>query len=550
MVVFWVILSRTRLGFEVRATGLNPDAASYAGINVAKNYFMAMAISGTFAGVAAAMDILGWKFNLFTNDIQASTVGFLGIAVALLGRNTAVGVVFAALLFGALETGTSDRFLDPSVFDPNLASNLTWMIQGLIVLLVSTDLIALRILKSGRGSPRDLQAPGQARGGDGVSVGAIAAAPARTASPRNIGIAGLIMGALAWVITLPPFLVRTPVPSVILALLAMLAGSIAAVNGERRIGIGGFLLALLALALAFANTNSGVGHLKVVFTWSILVAAMLRYATPLLFAALGGIICERSGVINIGLEGMMLMGAYFGIWGADVLHSWALGCLVAIAVGSASGARARGVLDPPAGQPGGERHRHQLPRARDHRVLLHRPLRLQRDAFRDLAGAERQAPADPARRLLRRRDRQHQPADLDRAAARPGAERVPVPHQMGAAPARGRREAEGGGHGRAPGHPHPLRRGDRVRNAGRARRRVSLGRVRRLVQPEHDRGPRLHRARRGDLRALASWRRADRDAAVRLRQRAGRPPADVLAERWARCSRRCPTCSPWSQSPA
>ena len=118
VVVFWVILSRTRLGFEIRATGLNPDAASYAGINVARNYFMAMAISGTFAGVAAAMDILGWKFNLFTNDIQASTVGFLGIAVALLGRNTAVGVVFAALLFGALQTGTSDRFLDPSVFDP------------------------------------------------------------------------------------------------------------------------------------------------------------------------------------------------------------------------------------------------------------------------------------------------------------------------------------------------------------------------------------------------------------------------------------------------
>jgi hypothetical protein len=56
-----------------------------------------------------------------------------------------------ALLFGALETGTSDRFLDPSVFDPNLPSNLTWMIQGLIVLLVSTDVIALKILRSGWG---------------------------------------------------------------------------------------------------------------------------------------------------------------------------------------------------------------------------------------------------------------------------------------------------------------------------------------------------------------------------------------------------------------
>jgi simple sugar transport system permease protein len=59
--------------------------------------------------------------------------------------------VFAALLFGALYTGTSDRFLDPSVFDPKLASNLTWMIQGLIILLVSTDVIALKVLSSGRG---------------------------------------------------------------------------------------------------------------------------------------------------------------------------------------------------------------------------------------------------------------------------------------------------------------------------------------------------------------------------------------------------------------
>jgi simple sugar transport system permease protein len=60
---------------------------------------------------------------------------------------------------------------------------------------------------------------------------------------------------------------------------------------------------------------------------------MLRFATPLVFGALGGIICERSGVINIGLEGMMLMGAFFGIWGADVLGSWVLGIVVAMAAG-------------------------------------------------------------------------------------------------------------------------------------------------------------------------------------------------------------------------
>ncbi len=80
-------------------------------------------------------------------------------------------------------------------------------------------------------------------------------------------------------------------------------------------------------------TRAGVGHLRNVFVWSALVAAMLRYATPLLFAALGGIISERSGVINIGLEGMMLMGCYYGIYGSDVLGSWVLGLVVAAVAG-------------------------------------------------------------------------------------------------------------------------------------------------------------------------------------------------------------------------
>jgi general nucleoside transport system permease protein len=151
VVVFAIVINRTRLGYEIRAVGFNPDAASYAGMNVGRNYIRVMLICGAFAGVAASMDILGWKFSLFTNDIQTSQIGFLGIAVALLGRNTAGGTVAAALLFGGLLTGTSQRNLDPTVFDPNLAQYLTYMIQGLIVLLVSTDVIALRVLRGGRG---------------------------------------------------------------------------------------------------------------------------------------------------------------------------------------------------------------------------------------------------------------------------------------------------------------------------------------------------------------------------------------------------------------
>jgi ABC-type uncharacterized transport system permease subunit len=143
LLVFWVVLNRTRLGFEVRAVGFNPEAARSAGISVGRNYVVAMAICGLFAGLAGSLDVLGWQFRVATNTVQISEVGFLGIAVALLGRNTAVGTMFAALLWGALVTGTSVRNLDPEVFEPALAANLTRIIQGLVVLLVSADILVI-----------------------------------------------------------------------------------------------------------------------------------------------------------------------------------------------------------------------------------------------------------------------------------------------------------------------------------------------------------------------------------------------------------------------
>ncbi len=148
-VVFGLLIKRTRLGYEARTVGFNPEAASYAGMNVGRTWIRVMLICGAFAGVAASLDILGWKFNLFTNDIQTSQIGFYGIAVALLGRNTAGGTVAAALLFGALLTGTSNRNINLSI-DPTLVQYLTFMIEGIIILLVSTDVITLRLLKGGR----------------------------------------------------------------------------------------------------------------------------------------------------------------------------------------------------------------------------------------------------------------------------------------------------------------------------------------------------------------------------------------------------------------
>jgi general nucleoside transport system permease protein len=159
-VAFAVLLTRSKRGFEARAVGLNPEAAAASGIPVGRTYVRVMATCGTFAGLAGAMDVLGWQFHLATNDVQLSQIGFLGIAVALLGRNTALGTCLAALLFSALVNGTSVRHLDPAVFPPELAGNLTTIIQGVVVLLLSADVIARWVLQRGRpGAPRPLGAP-------------------------------------------------------------------------------------------------------------------------------------------------------------------------------------------------------------------------------------------------------------------------------------------------------------------------------------------------------------------------------------------------------
>jgi general nucleoside transport system permease protein len=141
LVVYHLLLNRTTLGFEVRAVGFNPEAARYSGIPVSRSYFLALAIAGSFAGLAGAVDVLGFKFAADTSDFQTSIVGFTGIAVALLGRNKAVGILFAALLFAALQVGTSSRQLDPAVFDPALASDLATMIQALVIFFVGAELL-------------------------------------------------------------------------------------------------------------------------------------------------------------------------------------------------------------------------------------------------------------------------------------------------------------------------------------------------------------------------------------------------------------------------
>ncbi|OEG00465.1 branched-chain amino acid ABC transporter permease [Vulcanibacillus modesticaldus] len=104
--VFYIILWKTKMGFELRAVGFNPHAAEYAGMNVNKNVINAMFIGGVFAGLGGAIEVLG-VFKYMTISASLPGYGFDGIAVALIGANTALGVIFAAILFGVLEFGAA-----------------------------------------------------------------------------------------------------------------------------------------------------------------------------------------------------------------------------------------------------------------------------------------------------------------------------------------------------------------------------------------------------------------------------------------------------------
>ncbi|MEM7441556.1 MAG: ABC transporter permease [Pseudomonadota bacterium] len=126
--VFWVLIWRTRLGYEIRTVGQNPDAAHYAGINVARVIIIAMAIAGAFAGLLATNEILGSSHKV-VNSFTAG-YGFTGIAVALMGRNHPIGIFLAALLFGALFQGGAE--LDFTY--KTISREMVLLIQGMIIL--------------------------------------------------------------------------------------------------------------------------------------------------------------------------------------------------------------------------------------------------------------------------------------------------------------------------------------------------------------------------------------------------------------------------------
>lgn len=124
--IMWFILERMKLGYELKSVGFNENAAQYAGMSVKRNIITAMVISGAFAGLGGAMEALGTFGNMSTRA-GFTGIGFDGIAVALLGANTPLGVVFGASLFGSLKYGANNM--------PN-AANIPIEIVSIVIALI------------------------------------------------------------------------------------------------------------------------------------------------------------------------------------------------------------------------------------------------------------------------------------------------------------------------------------------------------------------------------------------------------------------------------
>lgn len=128
LLAVWLLIYRSRLGYEIRTVGANPRAAAYAGISPARITMVAMAISGALAGGLAVNEVMGVQHRL-TLDFTAG-YGFVGIAVALMGRGHPAGVGLAALLFGVLYQGGTELSFD----QPKITRDMVVVIGGVIIL--------------------------------------------------------------------------------------------------------------------------------------------------------------------------------------------------------------------------------------------------------------------------------------------------------------------------------------------------------------------------------------------------------------------------------
>jgi ABC-type uncharacterized transport system permease subunit len=129
----YVLLWKTKWGYEIRATGQNPTAAEYGGISIRRQIVITMAISGALAGMVGINEVLGYRYRYY--DGFSDNYGYTGIAVALLGRNHPAGVVLAALLFAVLQRGG----VPVDAFTRFVSKDIVQILQALVILFVAAE---------------------------------------------------------------------------------------------------------------------------------------------------------------------------------------------------------------------------------------------------------------------------------------------------------------------------------------------------------------------------------------------------------------------------
>lgn len=134
VVLVYILFWKTTIGYEIRAVGLNPFAAEYGGISIKKNIILAMAISGAIAGLGGAVHVAGVQHQSM-QLFGFPNFGFDGIAVALVAKSNPIGVIFSAILFGALNLSSGTLMLY------GIPKTISYLIQGIVILFIAAEYI-------------------------------------------------------------------------------------------------------------------------------------------------------------------------------------------------------------------------------------------------------------------------------------------------------------------------------------------------------------------------------------------------------------------------